>query len=136
MNTNKIYNETEIVIHYGFNGTIADFTGFYTTKLNLLLQLEARLQGPDDANKNAMFQILKVYEFHQLTDVAGDIPYSEALTGKENLMQKWISLFGNDYEVYANWRRTGYPVLTRVNYPGNVTGDRCSDVFLYLIRKI
>ncbi len=36
--------------------------------------------------------------------------------------QKWISLFGDDYEVYANWRRTGYPVLMPVNYPGNVTG--------------
>ncbi len=75
--------------YYSFNGTIADFTGFYTTKLNLLLQLEAMLQGPDDANKNAMVQILKVYEFHQLTDVAGDIPYSDALKGKENLKPKY-----------------------------------------------
>lgn len=36
--------------------------------------------------------------------------------------QKWLSLFGDDYEVYANWRRTGYPRLKKVNYPGNVTG--------------
>jgi hypothetical protein len=36
--------------------------------------------------------------------------------------QKWLSMFGDDYEVYANWRRTGYPVLKKVNYPGNVTG--------------
>lgn len=75
--------------YYSFNGTIADFAGFYTTKLNLLLQLEAMLQGPDDANKNAMVQILKVYEFHQLTDVAGDIPYTDALKGKENLTPKY-----------------------------------------------
>lgn len=38
--------------------------------------------------------------------------------------QKWISLFGDDYEVFANWRRTGYPVLAQVNYPGNVTGGK------------
>lgn len=38
--------------------------------------------------------------------------------------QKWLSLFGDDYEVYANWRRTGYPVLAPVNYLGNVTGGQ------------
>lgn len=75
--------------YYSFNGTVADFPGVYTVKLNLLIQLEALLQGPDDVNKKAMVQILKVYEFHQLTDVAGDIPYSDALTGKENLMPKY-----------------------------------------------
>lgn len=75
--------------YYSFNGTVADFAGFYTVKLNLLLQLEALVQGPDDVNKNAMVQILKVYEFHQLTDVAGDIPYSDALKGKENLTPKY-----------------------------------------------
>ena len=26
------------------------------------------------------------------------------------------------YETWSNWRRTGFPVLTPVNYPGNVTG--------------
>jgi len=36
--------------------------------------------------------------------------------------QKWLSMFGDDYEVYANWRRTGYPRLKKVNYVGNVTG--------------
>jgi hypothetical protein len=36
--------------------------------------------------------------------------------------QFWVSLFMNNIEVYANWRRTGYPVLVPVNYPGNATG--------------
>lgn len=36
--------------------------------------------------------------------------------------QLWVSLFMNNMEVYANWRRTGYPVLVPVNYPGNATG--------------
>lgn len=35
--------------------------------------------------------------------------------------QVWIALFIDEQEVYANWRRTGYPVLTPVNFPGNVT---------------
>ena len=74
---------------YSFNGTVAPFDSFYVSKLNRLSQLEALLQGPDDVNKNALVQILKVYEFHQLTDVAGDIPYSEALKGKVNLTPKY-----------------------------------------------
>lgn len=36
--------------------------------------------------------------------------------------QYWAATFLNFYEVYANWRRTGYPALTPVNYPGNESG--------------
>lgn len=35
--------------------------------------------------------------------------------------QYWAATFLNEYETFANWRRTGYPELTPVNYPGNVT---------------
>jgi hypothetical protein len=36
--------------------------------------------------------------------------------------QFWVSQFMNNMEIYANWRRTGYPKLTPTNYPGNETG--------------
>ncbi len=36
--------------------------------------------------------------------------------------QIWAATLLNEYEGYANWRRTGYPALTPVNYPGNITG--------------
>jgi len=36
--------------------------------------------------------------------------------------QYWAVNFLNSYEAYANWRRTGYPVLTPTNYVGNETG--------------
>lgn len=36
--------------------------------------------------------------------------------------QFWAALFLDEQEAYANWRRTGYPVLTPVNYVGNATG--------------
>ncbi|QKX06667.1 SusD/RagB family nutrient-binding outer membrane lipoprotein [Aquimarina sp. TRL1] len=35
--------------------------------------------------------------------------------------QYWAATFLNEYEAFANWRRTGFPVLTPVNYPGNET---------------
>jgi hypothetical protein len=48
--------------------------------------------------------------------------------------QKWVSMVGNDYEVYSNWRRTKYPVFNyanwtntlgvKVSYPGNVTAGK------------
>ncbi len=36
--------------------------------------------------------------------------------------QYWAATYFNHYESYANWRRTGFPVLTPTNYSGNVTG--------------
>jgi len=36
--------------------------------------------------------------------------------------QLWLSQFLNWWEAWSNWRRTGYPELTPVNYQGNVTG--------------
>ena len=46
-------------------------------------------------------------------------PYTPA-TGLEQIgEQYWVANWMNFYEAYANWRRTGYPVLTPVDYPGN-----------------
>lgn len=38
--------------------------------------------------------------------------------------QYWAATFLNEYEAYANYRRTGYPELTPTNYPGNETGGQ------------
>lgn len=46
--------------------------------------------------------------------------------------QYWAAVFLNEYEAYANWRRTGYPVLDPVNYPGNVTGGTIPRRLTYL----
>ncbi|MDQ4139980.1 MAG: SusD/RagB family nutrient-binding outer membrane lipoprotein [Bacteroidota bacterium] len=35
--------------------------------------------------------------------------------------QLWVNKFLNWSEAWSDWRRTGYPPLTPVNYPGNVT---------------
>lgn len=46
-------------------------------------------------------------------------------------IQKWVSLFLEDeYEIFSNWRRTGYPVLTPTNYPGNLTGGKIPTRFV------
>ncbi|WP_212006380.1 SusD/RagB family nutrient-binding outer membrane lipoprotein [Chitinophaga sp. HK235] len=38
--------------------------------------------------------------------------------------QYYITTFLNDYETYANWRRSGFPVLTPVNYKNNETNGQ------------
>ena len=38
--------------------------------------------------------------------------------------QYWFATLLNEYEAYANWRRTGFPNLTPVNYSGNVTNGQ------------
>lgn len=68
---------------YSFNGTEADFNLYYTVKLNLLKQLEDALTA-EQTNEKAMVRILRVYEFHQLTDIAGDIPYFDAMKGESD----------------------------------------------------
>jgi hypothetical protein len=36
--------------------------------------------------------------------------------------QYWVNHFLNWWEAWSNWRRTNFPVLVPVNYPGNSTG--------------
>jgi hypothetical protein len=49
-------------------------------------------------------------------------PYVSATGLQQINSQYWAATVFNDYESFANWRRSGFPVLTPVNYPGNVTG--------------
>ncbi|THU41113.1 SusD/RagB family nutrient-binding outer membrane lipoprotein [Niastella caeni] len=38
--------------------------------------------------------------------------------------QFWVSIFPDGQEVFATFRRTGYPALVPNNYPGNATGGK------------
>ena len=48
-------------------------------------------------------------------------PYDAANALEQINTQYWAAVLLNEYEAFANWRRTGYPVLTPTSYPGNVT---------------
>jgi hypothetical protein len=51
-------------------------------------------------------------------------PY-DAAHGLEMInTQFWAATFFNDYEAWSNWRRTGYPALTPVNYHGNASNGQ------------
>jgi len=49
--------------------------------------------------------------------------------------QFWAGIFPDAQEVFANYRRTGYPALTPNNYPGNATGGRIFRRFLYPVSE-
>jgi Susd and RagB outer membrane lipoprotein len=38
--------------------------------------------------------------------------------------QMWLSKWLNWWDAWADWRRTGFPVLTEINYPGNITNGK------------
>lgn len=50
-----------------------------------------------------------------------DNPFDGANALEQINTQYWAATFLNEYEAFANWRRTGFPALVPVNYPGNVT---------------
>ncbi len=65
-------------------------------------------------------------------------PYLATGTADQQLeqiaTQKWVSMLGDDYEVYSSWRKNKYPVFNYANwklasgalvsYPGNVTAGK------------
>ena len=70
----------------------------------------------------------------------GIIPESDIQTYIDNVppadieqinIQKWIALYLNGYEAYANWRRTGFPDLVPVDFPGNRSGGEIPRRYLY-----
>ena len=62
-------------------------------------------------------------------------PYDVANGLEQVNTQYWIATFLNDVESYANWRRTGFPVLTPVDYPGNESNGQIPRRLRYYERE-
>jgi hypothetical protein len=58
-------------------------------------------------------------------------PYDPSLALQQINEQYWVAGFMDENECFANWRRSGYPLLTPVNYPGNITGGNIPRRFTY-----
>ncbi len=50
--------------------------------------------------------------------------------------QYWAATFLNPLEAYANYRRTAFPVLTPINYPGNATGGTIPRRMKYPLKEL
>lgn len=100
-----------------------------------LLQAEANVRwgiGGDAATHyangvRAAMEMLSLYGEGGVIDPAdidtylANNPYDAGNALEQINTQYWAATFLNDYETFANWRRTGIPNLVPVNYPGNVT---------------
>ncbi|QJD97680.1 SusD/RagB family nutrient-binding outer membrane lipoprotein [Mucilaginibacter robiniae] len=57
--------------------------------------------------------------------------YNAATALQQINTQYWIATFLDEYEAWSNYRRSGYPALTQVNYFGNVTNGTIPRRFTY-----
>jgi len=56
----------------------------------------------------------------------------DSTKGWEMLMNEyWKATFLNEYEAYANWRRTDYPTLTPTKHPSSVTNNQIPRRMIY-----
>lgn len=64
-----------------------------------------------------------------ISDAAADAYLAANPFDANNAMQQiaeqyWAATFLNEYEAFANWRRTGYPDLTPTTFPTDITGGK------------
>ena len=98
-----------------------------------LLQAEAVVRGWITGDATALYeagvaagmQQWEVFAGIVVPDQAEIATYLEAnpFDGSYKMIgeQIWLTTFINFFETFSHWRRTGYPVLIPVNYPGNLT---------------
>jgi len=145
-NTIKVYEGTgdeavSLEIYSTTNPTLTTLSSpmFFQTYAEVeLLLAEAAVNGwyngdPETHYNNgveAAMQYFTAYDAslditdEQVEAYLTENPYNSA-NGLEMIgEQYWVATFLNDYESWANWRRTGYPTLTPVTYPGNITNGQ------------
>lgn len=85
---------------------------FYADGVKLAMQMYTKYDASLTVSDAAVTSYLATYPY------AGTTAEKLEMIGE----QMWVSKFLNWWEAWSDWRRTGYPVLTPTNYPGNETG--------------
>ncbi len=89
-----------------------------------------------EAGIEAAMQHMNLYGFSisdgEIQEYISNVPAADL---EQIATQKWIALFLNGYEAYAEWRRTGFPVLTPVNFPGNESNGQIPRRIIYPIQE-
>ena len=133
-------NKYSIVNRYTFARADAP-TFFLTAAETQLLLAEAAQRGWITGNAADIYDNAVGLAFSQLIQTGANWTEGQALAAANSYLaqnpynastglqqineQYWVTVFMDEYEAFANWRRSGYPVLTPVNYPNpsiNQTG--------------
>jgi len=85
----------------------------YKNGVKLAMQLYTKYDASLAVSDAAVDQYLATY------------PYGVTKPAQEMIgEQMWASKWMNWWDAWSDWRRTGYPVLTPTNYPGNSTNGQ------------
>lgn len=119
------YAEVELLLAEasirGWNN--ADAAEHYNNAVAAAMEMVTVFPGNFNIAPSAISQYLADHPF-----AAGDQEMQMEQIGE----QYWVvHFFVDNIEAFANWRRTGYPVLQPVNYPGNQTGGVIPRRLLY-----
>ncbi|HEY6901265.1 MAG TPA: SusD/RagB family nutrient-binding outer membrane lipoprotein [Puia sp.] len=134
-------NNYSVVNRYTFSRLDAP-TFFLTAGQTQLLLAEAAQRGWVSGDAGGYFKTGVKAAMQQLARQAGAGPADDAITSwiaahpyngtlEQINTQYWVAGFMDENECFANWRRSGFPVLAPVNYPGNVTGGTIPRRFTY-----
>lgn len=94
------------------------YNGDATTHYNAGVKSAMQQWTIFDQSGSGMFEVTD----QQVEDYLAANPFDGSL--KMIGEQHWAANFMQWYEAWSNWRRTGYPELTPVNYPGNISGGQ------------
>ncbi|MCC7401556.1 MAG: SusD/RagB family nutrient-binding outer membrane lipoprotein [Chitinophagaceae bacterium] len=118
-------------------------TFFLTYSETMLLLAEAAQRGWVSATASTLYNTGVTAAILQLNQTGASLtatdastyltanPYNAGTALQQINTQYYIATFMDEYEAWANWRRSGFPVLTPVNYFGNVTGGTIPRRFTY-----
>lgn len=90
-----------------------------------------------EAGVTAAMEYLEMYnagaaiDATEIADYLAANPFDAANALEQINTEYYKATFLNEYETYANWRRTGFPNLTPVNYPGNQTNGTIPRRLIY-----
>lgn len=116
------YAETQLLLaEAAERGWISgDPAGFYNAGVTAAMEQLAQAGASPGVNAG------------QVADYLAANPYNGGAALEQINTQYWIATFMDEYEAWANWRRSGYPALTPVPaYPGNVTNGAIPRRFTY-----
>lgn len=111
---------------------------FMTYAESELLVAEAVMKGwatgnAGDHYNNGVRAAMKLFDHYAESEKVADADIDaylaanpfDASNGMEQIgTQFWIATFLNEYESFSNWRRTGFPNLTPVDFPGNESNSQ------------
>ncbi len=117
---------SEAALRGWYSGATASF--LYQNGISSAMRQWAVIAGaPGTITTN---QINTYISYHQL-NTAGTF----AQQMQQIYTEFWVSLFPDAQEVFASYRRTGYPALTPNNYAGNATGGLIFRRMLYPVSE-